>query len=266
MKRSGYCAKLRKEVIDAGVKIHIEQLEREAAGEKVMFRMRQEMKEDKKKEGGDKQRNWYKQKKNKGKKNGNKGRIETVIMVPYTRNSELLRALQKIARKNGVNIRFIERGGHSLQNLLEKADPFKKDNCGRADCRPCEGKANGKCDSRGAAYQISCEEDECVEKPVRYDGECARPAYTRGKEHFDGYRRGTKDNPLHKHAKEEHQGRKDVNFKMEVVGTYGKDNLRRTVNESVRIEGNKGVRMNSRSEHNQPMVIRARIQRHVTND
>jgi hypothetical protein len=53
---------------------------------------------------------------------------------------------------------------------------------------------------------------------------------------------------------------------MEVVGTYGKDNLRRTVNESVRIEANKGVRMNSRSEHNQPMVIRARINRYVTND
>ena len=69
-----------------------------------------------------------------------------------------------------------------------------------------------------------------------------------------------------KHAKSEHEGRKDVHFEMRVVRVYGKDNLRRKVNEATRIEMAEGVVLNSKSEFNQPLLPRARIQRSVIGD
>ena len=85
-------------------------------------------------------------------------------------------------------------------------------------------------------------------KGIKYFGECARVPFLRGKEHWRGYQRGDRENPLWKHAKAEHGGRKDVEFEMEVVGCYGKDNMRRRINDAVRIEESKGVNMNSKAE------------------
>ena len=43
---------MRREIIDAGVKIHAEQVEKDEAGEKSMFMTRKEAREEKKKRGG----------------------------------------------------------------------------------------------------------------------------------------------------------------------------------------------------------------------
>ena len=68
-----------------------------------------------------------------------------MIKVPYTHDSELLKRFQKIEKKHGMNVEFVEQSGYSLQNLLEKADPFAKDTCGREDCFPCRQEGGGKC-------------------------------------------------------------------------------------------------------------------------
>ena len=113
MKRSGHKEKMRREVLDAGVKIHAEQVEKDEAGEKVMFRTRKEAKEEKKKIGGNKQRDWYK------KKGGaKKERVEAVMMVPYTPESQLLRKFKEITQRNKINIKFVEKGGYSVQNIF----------------------------------------------------------------------------------------------------------------------------------------------------
>ena len=195
MKRSGYCEKMRREVLDAGVKIHEEQMEKERRGERAMYRTRKETKEEKRKEGGDKKKNWYKRRNKKGKERKKEERVVTVIMVPYTPKSELMRRMKKVAKKNSMNILFVEKGGHSLVNILGEADPFREEKCGRDACLPCKGqKRNSRCDVRGGAYEISCMEEGCREKGIKYFGECARVPFLRGKEHWKGYQRVDREN------------------------------------------------------------------------
>ena len=160
MRRSGHKEKMRREVIDAGVKIHAEQVEKDEAGEKTMA------KEEKKKRGGNKQRDWYKKKKGGNKKE----KVEAVMMVPYTPGSQLLRKFKEITQRNKMNIKFVEKGGYSVQNLLEESDPFRPPTCGRERCQPCAaaGGRNSKCDSRGGAYEIVCK--ECEEIKAAYYG------------------------------------------------------------------------------------------------
>ena len=114
---------------------------------------------------------------------------------------------------------------------------------------------------------------------ARYDGESGRNAYTRGIEHVDNYKNGKttdfqknavdneenrrkeKENPMWKHAREFHQDRKDVDFTMTVTGIFGRNNLKRQVNEHVRIAGNRCRTMNSKKEYNTPIVPTITINR-----
>jgi hypothetical protein len=150
---------------------------------------------------------------------------------------------------------------YTLQNMLEKGNPFRLDKCDREQCFPCMGEKGGRCDKKGSGYNITCEEVICQTKHVKYDGESARPAYTRGREHLQGYRAKGEKNPLWKHASEDHQGRLDVNYKMTILKCFGRSNLARKVNEAIRITNNKGVKLNSKAEFRQPSVPRAVIHR-----
>ena len=84
--------------------------------------------------------------------------------------------------------------------------------------------------------------------------------YTRGVEHTDGYRR-KKENLLWKHDKAVHGGRGDVEYEMRVIKNFGRDNMRRKIDESVRIDSNEGVTMKSKKEYRQPTVLRVEIRR-----
>ena len=48
----------------------------------------------------------------------------------------------------------------------------------------------------------------------------------------------------------------DVDFKMTVLGTYGKNNFLRKLNEAWRIATNPGVKLNSKAEFSQPRLPR----------
>ena len=65
---------------------------------------------------------------------------------------------------------------------------------------------------------------------------------------------------LRKHAVDKHGGRLDVNYVMEVVDTFGKDNTKRKTDEALKITGHKGVKLNSKSEFRQPSLPRFAIQ------
>ena len=158
-------------------------------------------------------------------------------------------------------MKFIEKSGYLLQNQLEKADPFHGGTCYRPDCFPCEHEDGGDCESRGCGYEITCEEEDCRAHAPRYDGESGRNGYTRGLEHMKGYRSGKKDNAMKKHADENHEGRKDVRYKMRVVRTFKRDNVRRKLFEAVRIVRNEGLRMNSKSEYRQAVLPLIEIHR-----
>ena len=66
---------------------------------------------------------------------------------------------------------------------------------------------------------------------------------------------------LNQDASNEHGGRLDVNYKMKVLRTYGKNNVARKVDEANRITSNTGVRLNSKAEFHQPSLPRLEIHR-----
>jgi len=113
----------------------------------------------------------------------------TFIKVPYTASSKLVKKFQEVTRKHNFPIKFVEMSGYSLQNLLERSDPFRKKKCGRSECFPCTSGGGGRCDKLGRAYSLTCQKQKCVAAGVRYDGECFRPSFTRGREHLRGLKR-----------------------------------------------------------------------------
>ena len=68
---------------------------------------------------------------------------------------------------------------------------------------------------------------------------------------------------LWEHDKEFHGGGGDTGFKMKVKKVYGRDNVRRMVNEAVRIERNEGVVMNGRAEHRRSCLPRVVVHRNT---
>ena len=70
---------------------------------------------------------------------------------------------------------------------------------------------------------------------------------------------------LWKHAQNEHDGRSDVNYKMQVLKTYGTDNTTRKGNEAVRIATEGGELLNSKAEYRQPSIPRL-VMRNSSNE
>ena len=92
---------------------------------------------------------------------------------------------------------------------------------------------------------------------ISYEGETARNAYIRGKEHKRAYERENENSVLYKHVLSEHKNEKEmVDFEMKVVSKFKKP-LNRQIEESVRIR-NKGPNqlMNSKAEFHGPCIKR----------
>ena len=130
MKNSGYTAKFRGEVIHAGDLAFKEQKKLDSRGEKVMFRSRNFNKAARKRAKAN-NRDWWR------KSRAGRDPPITFIKVHWTPGSKLLKAYQEICKKNGLEIKFVEQSGYSLQNLLERGNPFGDGRCDRGDCFPC---------------------------------------------------------------------------------------------------------------------------------
>ena len=83
-------------------------------------------------------------------------RVESIMMVPYTKNSKLKQKLQEKESKNDFQrkIKYVESLGLSLANVLCKKDPAPT-HCGCQDCFPCGTKV-GQCMRQGVVYKITC--------------------------------------------------------------------------------------------------------------
>ena len=250
MKTSGYSEKFRRQIVDAGVKAYEEQVRVEETGGRRRYRTRDCDREERQKKKKNDRYSWWR-------KQSRSGDVPITFMkVPYTHNSGLKKTMERITRENGLSVKFVETSGYSLQNILEKSDPFKGPTCGRDDCFPGRSGTCGNCEGRGGAYCVTCEEPGCKERGVRYDGESGKNCYSRGLDHIQGYKNKSAGNVLWKHASMEHGGRSDVNYKMTVLKTYGKDNLGRKANEAIRITNNPGVKLNSKADFSQPSLPR----------
>ena len=104
-------------------------MEKDRQGEKKLYRSRSERIAQKKSRRS--RTKWWKEV-----KEGEKVTL-TFIKVPLTPGSKLVKKFREITEKHDLPIKFVETSDYSLQNLLEKLDPFREKTRGRANCFPC---------------------------------------------------------------------------------------------------------------------------------
>ena len=93
-----------------------------------------------------------------------------VMFVPPTPGGELVKKLKKRETElnfgNRMNIRFIEKPGIKMKNLVVKKDPFPKVKCAEKNCPFCNQtpqiKTNEKqrCSTHNVGYRFKCESCE----------------------------------------------------------------------------------------------------------
>ena len=183
-----------------------------------MYRPKGWREEERRKQKEQKKKNWYK-----------RGGYESVIFVPSTPDSELLKKMREKVDDSGLKIKLIEKSGRTLGDVLRTSDPRKEKRCTRNDCPVCTTDGKGNCKAMNANYQLTC---ECGD---RYVGTTTRSAYTRGKEHMRDLRSKNEDSDFWQHCKEKHN-QTVKNFKMDVIETFKGDATLRQISEAVRIE------------------------------
>ena len=175
-------------------------------------------------------KNWFKGRKNEGgeeqsyskrrkegekeKREGSDVEVEAVMFVPATPGGELTRLLQEAddRAREGTRqgkVKFVERGGGTVKDMLCRNNPWEKMRCGREKCMSCPGSkegGGGECRQENVVYRITCLKCKGTGVLAEYWGETARTAYERGEEHVTGLEAKNKDNSLWKHSSLHHGG------------------------------------------------------------
>ena len=138
-----------------------------------------------------------------GKKDKIKRAAATVVFVPSTRGSTLLRSLReeedKMTEMTSFRVMFQEVGGNLLVNAFDK-DLGRGQHCGRVPCPPCDTtEKRVNCRNRNIVYESKCricnpissqEEDadqpsgrDSTQREGIYIGETSRSLHERAVEH-----------------------------------------------------------------------------------
>ena len=222
MQFSGYEQKFREEVLRSALTAYERMREKDEKGEKPIYRDRQWKRKERKQEKREKKRTWHK-------KDGS----ETVVFIPATPNSELKKQYEKVIKDSKVNMKVIEKRGHTLQNMLQKSRPTLKRKCKEEDeCLVCESGGKGDCKKENVTYEISCNKCKKV-----YIGETCKNAYTRGKQHKNQLQTQDKDSVLYRHNQQDHHQEETTTttFKMNVLQSH-RSALCRQITEAVKID------------------------------
>ena len=126
-----------------------------------------------------------------------------MVFIPHTPSGELRKQLQeeeyKLAKVLGTRrVKFVERGGRSLQSILCVSNPWGKRHCGRK-CPMCDNGDLGKCRKESVVYEIKCVVCEKVGKRRVYVGETGKSGWERAAQHWEGWRNKSPKSCLHKH-------------------------------------------------------------------
>ena len=262
LKNSGYAEKFRMEVLNSALKAFEKMISEDKKGIKPLFRDRFWKCEERRLAKINKKRNWYK-------KDGTT-KYTSVLFVPPTPGSGLIKELkqreQEVNKTNDERIKFIETGGVKVETLLTKKNPFKKEECKEKSCPLCKNpnknqKSKILCSTNNVGYRWTCENCENMNLKRVYEGETARSARLRSKEHLSGLKNKNPQNMLYKHKLLEHSGEENVNFIVEITGFFN-DALTRQANEAIRIKNCQNSELlNSKSQFNHPPIKRIVVNR-----
>ena len=247
LKRSGYPATVRHEVIKTACEKWEKMCNDEDSGGRPIFRPRGWKKEERRLQKERKATNWHQR--------DSKQASAPLILDPtagsLTRDARDVCA--KFEQVSGMRVSVVERAGQAIKHLA-KSEPLKRKGCGREKCFPCRT-GGGNCEKNGVAYRVRCETCRRAGKMTEYEGESGYNGFTRGCEHEDAVRLGDQNNALYKHCVLEHGGAK-AEFSMRALASY-QSCLVRQVNEAVRIGGSKAeCIMNSKAEFHQAPLVR----------
>ena len=174
------------------------------------------------------------------KKSTDRPMVRSVMFVPFTWDGILVKRLrsseERMAPLTNWRVKFVERAGVKLQDMLHTSNPWQGEDCGREKCMLDQTKMEtGKlksqsCTRRSVVYETHCEscyERECEEidqkeidekskeqekkeiKKYIYIGESARSVYERLWEHQDSLEQLSPDSHMIKHIVEMHPGERD---------------------------------------------------------
>ena len=266
LKNSGYTKKFRKEIVDSSYKAFDEMMENDKNGIKPLYRPRHWNAEERKIQKSRKRSNWWNTVKS-------KVQYKTVLFVTPTPGEILMKALQKrekeLNRDDKERVKFVEKGGMKIKNILCKKNPFKKSKCQEKTCPMCfksefveitTEEVKVLCNTNNVCYRWTCVVCKEQDKVKVYEGESSRSARLRGAEHLKQLKNGSEKSALYKHKMSEHPN-EDVKFKMEITGQF-KDALTRQANEAIRISSRPGHEIfNSKSEFNRPPIAKVFVER-----
>ena len=243
LKRSGYPASTRHQVVRAAVERWEQMCQVEDAGGRLIHRAREWQKAARRLEKEKKVVTWHQ---------GRENQISAPLIIDPTAGDltkRMKKTCSQFKEESEMRVAVRERAGRKMKADC-KPEPLKQLNCGRETCLCCRSGNPGRCEQNSSGYRISCDTCQLDGSQALYDGETGRNAYARGMEHQDGLKNENENNPLWKHCTLVHGGAKQ-DFSMEVVGCF-KSCLERQVNEAVRITSSKAKHiLNSKSEFHQ---------------
>ena len=247
MQLSGYDQAFRCDIVKSAINAFEIMMEKEEMEIRPMHRPKEWQKAERMEQKERKKKDWYKQ-----------GGFDSVIFIPSTPKGELKRLYHHAIRSSGLRIKVVERTGRTLKSELQRSNPFKRDNCGRADCFVCTSGGKGNCETESVTYVVCCVGENC--RKNEYKGETASNAYTRGKEHLKKLAaKNIEHSRLWRHCVEQHGGEMQA-FTMSVTGSYKNDTMIRQITEAVQINNmDPDSLMNDRAEWNMTRVPRTVI-------
>ena len=292
LRRSGYSHSVAHEIIVSGLVGYERKVVRAAKGNSPLHRAAAATLQTRIYKKLTQRENWYKIRNNENKNggmkvqkkesNGGKSKkipLVSVMFVPYTPNSQLLKKLKqaesKVTAITGDKVKHVERAGTKLRHLLISSDPWSNVKCNKLKCLVCSNPFNENypCRKRNITYKTYCL--KCAEaagadtKTIKinvnnqikfYFGESFRDAITRGNEHLCDYIGEAEDSHMFKHICDEHHGStpREIKFGMSVVKQH-KTSFSRMVFESVLIyRGGQNI-FNSKSEFSRCQVPRLSV-------
>ena len=188
--------------------------------------------------------------------------MDAVMFVQATPGSILKKEVESIMKSEGMNVRVVEKGGRSVQQLLQKSDIDNKKCCSDDECAVCSTSDRGSCWKEEVCYTITCMECKDVGIESRMFGETGKTGRIRCNQHLKAYM-NEKNSNLWEHACKFHNRRKDVNFMYEVSSVHTHDPLGRQLTEALSIEaaGLNEYSMNDKDEWVRPSGLRINVER-----
>ena len=248
LKRSGYPATMRHQVIKSALDRWEKLCKEEDEGVRPVHRPREWKEKERRREKEMKSQTWHRKE---------KGQVSAPLIIDPTAGgltADFKEVCTKFEKVTGMRVAVQERAGNALKHLA-KPEPLKKRGCERADCFICTSGGAGNCEKNGSGYLVTCETCLRAGRLSCYCGETGSNCYVRGKQHKSGLRLKDEGNALWKHCLVAHDG-EEAEFSMKQTGVF-QSCMARQVNEAVRIEMSKAdCLMNSKSEFHQAPLIR----------